>query len=319
MSGRFFACDLVLSGIGIIGFLVTCSVLFLTLPLVDAFIVMYSISFSGAVISYFFLRRMPDGEKPSTISLRRVFEETPAFLLKPSPFRRFLCASAAFAILTTPVAPFCAYYLRVQDALAPGNILLFTTMQYAGVVLGSLMLRNQIDRIGPRPFLFLGLILNTTVCAYWIGVLQFEVTDTSWLPFIYLLFGMGAASWVSANLSFLPHVTGGPSRALLLALHGAVTSLIGGLSPIVWGLFLKEPGDLPAIDPFMFQMFFVVGIAGLAGIALWLRTLDRPAFLGERVDLGSVVMRPQRAFTYLINLVDISFAPRGGKPEDRKD
>jgi hypothetical protein len=66
-------------------------------------------------------------------------------------------------------------------------------------------------------------------------------------------------------------------------------------------------------------MFFVVGIAGLAGIALWLRTLDIPAFLGERVDLGSVVMRPQRAFTYLINLVDISFAPRGGKPEDRKD
>ncbi|HUG10618.1 MAG TPA: MFS transporter, partial [Opitutaceae bacterium] len=200
-----------------------------------------------------------------------------------------------------------------------GNILLFTTMQYAGVVLGSLMLRNQIDRVGPRPFFFLGLILNVTVFAYWIGVLQFEISDTSWLPFVYLLFGMGAATWVSANLSFLPHVTGGPSRALLLALHGAVTSLIGGLSPIVWGFILKEPGDVPAMDPLMFQLFFVVGIVGLVGIALWLRTLEIPAFLDERVDLGSVVMRPQRAFTYLINLVDISFAPRGTKTDERED
>ncbi|HUG11512.1 MAG TPA: MFS transporter [Opitutaceae bacterium] len=319
IRGRYFASDQVISGIGSIGILVTCSVLFMTLPLFDAFIVMYSISFAGAVASFFFLRRMPDGEKPSTISLRRVFQETPAFLLKPSPFRRFLAASAGFAILTTPVAPFCAYYLRVQDALAPGNILLFTTMQYAGVVLGSLMLRNQIDRIGPRPFFFLALILNVTVCAYWIGELQFGVTDTAWLPFIYLLFGMGAATWVSATLSFLPHVTGGPSRPLLLSLHGAVTSLIGGLSPIVWGYFLKEPGDVPAMDPVMFQVFFVVGIVGLVAIAFWLRTMEIPATTGERVELGSVVMRPQRAFTYLINLVDVSFAPRSGKPEDRKD
>jgi hypothetical protein len=105
----------------------------------------------------------------------------------------------------------------------------------------------------------------------------------------------------------------------MLALQGAVTSLIGGLSPIVWGYFLKEPGDVPAMDPVMFQLFFVVGIFGLAAIALWLRTMDIPATTGEREDLGSVVMRPQRAFTYLINLVDVSFAPRGGKAEERKD
>jgi len=323
LRGKYFASDQVISGIGSIGILVTCSALFMTLPLFDAFIVMYSMSFSGAVISYFFLRQMPDGDKPSTISLKRVFVETPGFILRASPFRRFLSASASFAVLTTPVAPFCAYYLRVQDALAPGNILLFTTMQYAGVVLGSLMLRNQIDRSGPRPFFFLALILNGVVCCYWLGVLQFGVTDTSWLPFIYLLFGMGASSWVSANLSFLPNVTEGPSRALMLAIHGAVTSLIGGLSPIVWGWFLKEPGDVPAMSVPAFQIFFLVGLAGLVSIAFWLRTFAFPEYKGERVDLGSVVMRPQRAFTYLINLVDISFAPRAPKTgeiqEERRD
>lgn len=319
IRGRYFASDQVISGIGSIGILVTCSALFMALPLFDAFIVMYSLSFIGAVASYFFLLRMPDGERPSTISLRRVFSEAPAFIFKPSPFRRFLLASSGFAILTTPISPFCAYFLRVEGSLEPGNILIFTTMQYAGVVLGSLMLRNQIDRTGPRPFFFLALILNAIVCAYWIGVLYFGATDTSWLPMIYLLFGMGAATWVSATLSFLPHVTEGPSRSLLLAVHGAVTSLIGGTAPILWGLFLKEPGDVPAMSRFGFMLFFMFGFAGLAAIAIWLRSFEFPAYKGERVELGSVVMRPQRAFTYLINLVDISFSPKNPGSDQRED
>lgn len=309
VRGKYFASDQIVAGVGSIGILVTCAVLFRVLPLYEAFIAQYSLSFGGAVLSWCFLRRMPDGPRPQTIGLGRVMRTAPGLLVRPSAFRRFLWACVAFAVLMSPIPPFCAYYLRVQGALEPGDILLFATLQYAGVVLGSTMLRDQIDRAGPRPFFFLGLLLHGAVAAYWLAFVALGWSDTAWLPLIYLLLGMGSATWIAANLTYLPAVTGGPDRPLWLSVHGAVTAFIGGLSPIAWGYFLRGEQGESAIDPRTFALFFAVALAGCAAVAMWLRRFDFPAYRGERVELGSLVLRPQRAFTYLINLVDTSFGP----------
>jgi hypothetical protein len=312
VRGKYFATDQLVAGIGSIGILVTCAVLFRALPLFEAFIVQYSLSFLGAVLSWFFLRRMPDGPRPQTIGVGRVVRTTPGLLIRPSAFRRFLGSCVVFAVLTSPIPPFCAYYLRVQGALEPGNILLFATMQYAGVVLGSMMLRDQIDRAGPRPFFFLGLLLHAAVAAYWLVFVGLGWRDTAWLPLIYLVLGMGSATWIAANLTYLPSVTSGPDRPLLLSVHGAVTAFIGGLSPIAWGYLLRTQPDGAGINPTAFAALFAVALGGCAVLALWLRRFDFPVYGGERVELGSLVLRPQRAFTYLINLVDTSFKPAGG-------
>ena len=133
---------------------------------------------------------------------------------------------------------------------------------------------------------------------------------------VYFLVGLGAATWTIANLHYLPQTVTPEERTLAVSVHGAVTACIGGLSPVLWGIFLKSgDGASRGINTDVFQWFFVSVVVGAVIISTFLGRL--PEAKGQPVDpilIGNAILRPFRAMTYLANLVE----PRSMRKDEGK-
>jgi hypothetical protein len=312
VRGRYFASDQFVSAVGGVGTLLVSAGLFAVLPVYRALLVQYLIALLGSTVSYFSLKKLPDAERPTSISLRTVLRDTPRLLFARSIFRRYVWLAVSCAILATPVPPFAAYYLKVGPNFSTGQIMLFEVLRYLGVMLAAWVIRRTIDATGARPFFLLALVSYAAVAGFWWVYLENGFGGTPGIMVTYFLLGFGAATWAIANLNYLPHVISADERTLAVSVHGAVTACIGGLSPVIWGLFLKGDSDIRGINTGVFQWFFVTVLLGAIVIAILVGRLPRED--GKAVEpilIGSAILRPFRAVTYLVNLAE----PRSPRKE----
>ncbi len=308
--GRYFANEQIYAGIAGVGTLVSCSLLFYWLALYDAFIWQYGIALAGALLAWYALKRIPDGAKPEPIDLKRLLREAPRICFKRSRYRQFLWVSVLFVVCSAPLSPFCTYYLRVEVGLAPAQIILFTTLQYLGAIAGSVFVRNIIDRTGPRLFFRISIVLYSIVAIAWWNFLHREATWVLPLLLVYFILGMAASSWVSANLNYLPRLTSEKDRPLRISVHGAVTAFLGGISPIVWGLFLRGEGSTPTMNTNAFEVFFVFLLLSQF-VLLWHVRYFRAAKTDqEPIFVAGALGRPIRSMGFLVNLVDLRKKPK---------
>jgi hypothetical protein len=319
IRGRYFANDQFVSAVAGVGTLLVCAALFALLPVYPALLAQYVIALLGSTISYYSLKQLPDAERPRSISLRTVLRDTPRHLFAPSTFRSYVWLAAVCAVLATPIPPFAAYYLKVGPQLATGQIMLFEVLRYAGVMVAAWVLRRRIDGAGARPYFLLGLALHAVVGVYWWFYLENGFGGIIGIYVAYFLLGLGVATWSIANLNYLPKIVSAEERTLVVSVHGAVTACIGGLSPVVWGLFLKsDVGAGPGIDTAVFQWFFVSVVVGALGLIPLMARL--PEEKGKSVDpilIGHAILRPFRAMTYLVNLVEPGTPQAKKKPENK--
>jgi len=303
--GRYFANEQIFSGIAGVGTLIACSVFFFAVPLHDAFLWQYGMAIAGALLSWYALKKIPDGTPPDRIDLKLVLREAPKLCFRRSRYRQFLWSSVLFTICSAPIVPFSIYFLRVEARLEPGQIIIFTTLQYFGAIAGSLFIRNFIDHTGPRVFFRISIALYSAVAFAWRTMLQREEAWGVPLLVVYFLLGMAASAWVSANLNYLPRLTSERERPLRVSVHGAVTAFLGGLSPIVWGLFLRgqDASGAQTMNTNAFQIFFVFVILSQL-ILLW----NVRYFRARKTDTTPIVLagamgRPIRSLGTLVDLV----------------
>ena len=298
VRGRYFASDQFVSAIAGVGTLLASASLFALLPVYWALLAQYAIALIGSSISYYALKRLPDAERPTSISLRTVMRDTPRHLFARSTFRTYVWLAVACAILATPLPPFSAYYLKVGPKFSTGQIML---------------IRRRIDVTGARPFFLLALGSYIVVGVFWWFFLENGFGGILGIMGAYFLLGLGAATWGISNLNYLPQVTTAAERTLAVSVHGAVTACIGGLSPVVWGIFLKSGGPTRGINTDVFQWFFVSVVVGAIAISYWMSRLpEEKGHPVEPILIGNAILRPFRAMTYLVNLVE----PRPpGKPK----
>lgn len=307
VRGRYFANDQFLSGIAGVGTLVACAALFALLPIYPALLAQYSIALVGSTLSYFSLKKLPDIARPAAIGLRSLLRDTPRHMFAPSGFRRYLWLAVGYAIITTPIPPFAAYYLKVGAHVTPGQIMQFEVLRYCGVIFGAWLMRRRIDTTGVRPFFLLSLGLAACSAIFWWLYLRHVIGGLTAMFGIYFVIGLGAVCWNIANLNYLPKVAPTGERALFVSIHGAATACIGGCAPILWGLVLKStgPDGAPGIDAGLFQWFFasVVICAGLLAV-LVTRLQEDTRLPVEPIVIGHALLNPFRAASYLVNLVD---------------
>ena len=263
VRGRYFASDQILSGVGGVGTLVACAGLFALLPIYQALLAQYVIALVGSTLSYYALKRLPDIDRPTAISLGSVLRDTPRIMFARSEFRRYLWLAVGYAVITTPIPPFAAYYLKVGPHLSAGVIMQFEVLRYLGVIAGAWVLRRRIDAVGARPFFLLALGLVAFVAVIFWLYLRGIVGGLATVAGMYFAVGFGAVCWNIANLHFLPKVSPVKEQALFVSVHGAVTACIGGSAPILWGLVLKSVGTdgAPTVDVGLFQWFFATVVA----------------------------------------------------------
>ncbi|MEO6002633.1 MAG: hypothetical protein ABIZ04_17980 [Opitutus sp.] len=308
VRGRYFASDQFLSGISGVATLIICSALFALLPIYVALLAQYVIALTGSTLSYYALKQLPDIAKPAATSLGAILRATPRHLFAPSPFRHYVWLAVWYHVITTPIPPFAAYYLKVSAHLSAGKIMMFEVLRYSGVIVGAWLLRRRIDTTGARPFFLLSLALTAMAAVAWWLYLRHLFEGTIALFAIYFVVGFGWVCWTISNLNYLPKIAAEADRALLVSIYGAATFFIGGCAPILWGLVLKStgPDGAPTIDDTVFQWFF----AFVLGSACVLSVLT--ARLGEESKLpagpliiSNVLLNPFRAVSYLIELVDL--------------
>jgi len=313
IRGRYFGSDQMIAGIAGVGTLVSCAALFAFLPIYTALLVQYGITIIGSVLSYLSMAKLPDIDRPTSISLRSVLRDTPGHLFKPSPFRKFMWLAAWFMVTITSIPPFAAYYLKVAAQQSAGQIMLYEVMRYLGVILGAWFIRRRLDATGAKPFFLLSLILYVGVAGLWLLFLQGLVGSGGVLFGIYLLLGLSAVTWNIANLNYLPKLVEGEHRALVISIFGAVTACLGGCAPILLGLVFR--GETLAgeatINTSAFQGFFVALILSLSVLSFFMARLKEDRSIEvEPLVIGNALLRPFRAASYLVNLVDLQSAAK---------
>jgi len=248
VRGRYFATDQMITGISGVLTLLLCSLLFAILPIYQAFTLQYLFAIIGSIASILLLTRIPDGPRPQPTSVLHIFKETPKFCYQPSGFRQYLGFVLAVNLFITSFGPFIAYFLKIELAISSDQIMLYAALQFFGYILGSSMLRNRIDRVGVKPIFRIAFCLKSIVMVFWILVVNGNIHFLHLLPLGYFTFGIATAHWNAANLKYLPRVCPENDPALAVSIHSSITGVTGGITPILWGLFLREPGAAPGIQ-----------------------------------------------------------------------
>lgn len=307
VRGRYFSSDQFLSAVAGVGTLLASAGLFALLPTYPALLAQYVIALTGSTIAYFSLKRLPDAERPSPVRLATVLRDTPRHLFRPSAFRRYVWLAVGYAVISTPIPPFAAYYLKVVPQFTTGQIMLFEVLRFSGVMVAAWFIRKKIDAWGARPFFQVAVGLLFVAAVFWWFFLARGFGGTPGIVVVYFLLGIGAAMSTVANLNYLPKILHADHRTLAVAIHGAVTACLGGLSPVLWGAFLKTgEGGARAIDTQVFQWFFVsVAVGAVVFYPLFAQLPEDKSKPAAPLELGSVIVWPVRAATYLVNLLDV--------------
>jgi MFS family permease len=306
IRGRYFATDQFVSAIAGVATLLASAGLFALLPIYPALLAQYGIALLGSAFSYYSLKRLPDGERPKAINLRSVVRDTPRQLFKPSAFRSYVWLAVVCGMIATPIPPFAAYYLKVGPQWSTAQIMLAEVLRYTGVIVAAWLIRPRIDAAGAKPFFAVAMSLYAAVGAFWWMFLEHGLGGNAGVFAAYFVLGFGSASWAIANFNYLPRVLAEEERTLAVSIHGAVTAFLGGLSPTVWGLFLKtDEGVRRGIDVEVLQYFFLSVIGGaFLLLPLFLRLRENKDQPVRPLVVGDAILRPLRAATALVGLVE---------------
>lgn len=303
--GRYFGSDYLLSGLSCMACLIACSLLFAFLPVYHALCVQYLLACAGSWFSYRALLQLPDGPVPPALGLREVGQGLWRLAFQAGAYRAYLWMTVLCYVATTPFAPFAAYHLKSVAALPPGLIMLFELLRYSGSALCAWALRRRIDRAGARPFLFLSIATYAALSVYWLLYLRHGMGGLAGLVFAYLAMGFGGTCWMMGNLSYLPKLMDNTDRNLGLTLQGALAALAGGLSVTAWGWALRTDTAGAGMNASAFQAMFAVAFLACVYLAARLVRLPEPDAPGlEPLLPGALLLRPHRAVSYLVNLVD---------------
>jgi MFS family permease len=314
VRGRYWSTDQMMSGVASVGALVLCVVCFTWLSQPWAFFVLYAFSIAGAWLALRCLLALPDIDRPSVMSLAKIATDTPRHMFGPGAFRPYLWLAVLYYVVTIPLIPFGAYYLKTAAGFTSASIMGFTAVQYAGVIGGNWFMRSRIDRTGVKPFLRVSFGLFGCIAVGWLVSLRWTPVTPWIMPVLYLLLGAGTGMFTAANASYLAKILPEAERALPVALHGALSNFLGGLAPVAWGLLLKGGGAMPSVNVPAFQAFFIFTLAGAGALVFLVNRLEEKPGHVDPILEGGWLFRPFRAVGALINPPDPS---RSTHPHDK--
>ena len=311
VRGRYWSTDQLLAAVAGLGILMLCAAIFIVLPPYSAFQVQYLIAVFGALAAYRELKRLPDVPKPKLISLEKILTETPRLLTQRGLYRTYLYQSVPLFIAITPLAPFTAFYLKTAHGTAAAAIMIYAMLTYLGVITANIVMRSRIDRVGAKPFFRYSYSGYGFVAVGWLAFLKVGEPLNAIVPVLFFVQGFAGGCWTSANLNYLVRLVPAEDRALPVSLHSATITCLGGVAPVVWGLFLKDDSGRAVREP-VFVAFFIILLLVMVVLSLLLRRLPEQAPADEPLLRGAWLLRPIRGLANLINLTESP--PRAVRP-----
>jgi len=276
VRGRFFATDHALTSAVGVGTLLLCATLFARFPGWSAFALVYGLALVGSALAVGCLLRLPDAHAPGAIALRGLPREALRLCLEPGLFRHYLGLALLGWSANAGLAPFVAYYLKVEAGLSQERILAYTAAQFAGQIAAGTSIRAAIDRRPLRLFFQLACVGYAGLACFWLAVVLRGGAPA--LALAGAFFALGAAAGVlnAAHFTLLPALSAESARAVAMAVFTSVLGVIAGLAPIAWGFVLRAPGPAPGLRLERFAAFFAVcALANAVLVALYRRLPER--------------------------------------------
>jgi len=314
IRGRYWSTEQMLAASAGLGVLALCSLLFAVLPVFVAYSVQYSIAAIGALFACAMLQRLPDVERPKLINFEEIVKETPRLMFSPGTYRTYLWLSISLFMAITPLPAFAAYFLKSTERATSAQIMILAVLTYLGVIAANLVMRTFIDRVGAKPFFRLSYASYASAAVGWLLLMQF---DRGWkvaLPILFFIQGAAGACWTSSNLNYLAKIVPPENRALPVSVHGASITFLGGFAPVLWGLFLRAPGQTAAVSMPVLAGYFGVLLFVAVLLMFLVRGLPELSGAAEPLIRGGWVLRPIRGLATLISFVE-PHRKRSGSPD----
>lgn len=306
VQDRYWAMDQVLGAIAVVGALLLYSGLFLVLRPFAAFTVVYSVAAAGAWIAGRLMKKLPDQPRPAAVSLGELGRASWRVVVEPSPFRTHLWLSVICFIATTPLSPFTIFYLKATSGLTISSLLFYTMLGYFGVIAVNWFMHAHVDRVGLRLFFRLSYLLYAVLAAAWLAFLFAGGRWTGMPALLFFFFGAASSCWTSTNLGYLVRILPEAGRALPVSIHAAIITLIGGVSPVLWGLWLKDPRLPQGLSTRGFEIFFAV-LLTTSLVLMWRLPPAEPRLAPiEPLLPKGWLLRPFRSVGALVNLFEPS-------------
>jgi len=271
--GRFFATDQSITALVGVGTLLFCAALLRGEGTWEGFRGVYTVAILGSAAAVFCLTRLPGARPPRATPVARMPAEARRLCLTPGLFRLYLGLSLLGATVSSGMAPFTAYYLKVEAGLPASRILAYSAAHYAGAIVGAWAIRRLLDHLPVRRFFRISYAVQILVYGFWIALVLGDGTLAPWLPAAFAGFGIAIAIANSAHFTTLPFLSGEDERPLVVAVFTALFGFFAGLAPVLWGLLLKEAGPVPGMNVTAFAAYFATGIAVSLLVMLLLRHL----------------------------------------------
>lgn len=268
------------------------------------FTILFTFSAFMALISLYFINRIPDVETPEQARSSRTPVPWRAIAGFP-PFRKLLRMVIAWSVASGGLATFTVDFMKAEAGIPAGKILFVTSMQFLGGLSSLWFLGSRLDRLGSRPVLVLSFIMYLVILLGWFGMAGGVLTPGLLLILsLQFLMGLGSAFVSMANTRLAMSIIPVMGRNHFFALYSVVGNLTLGLAPILWGLFIDALKNFHVaqfgIHWTRYSVFFAMaGVAFLLTMLLSQRLEEPKAASFDQLLHDLLIQSPQRVWLRL--------------------
>lgn len=271
VRGRFLSRDNAFMHLGCLAALLLSAWVMTGSVEADEYAAVFGIGLVSALISLWFVRRIPEAESAEERKQSGVPVPWAAMLRYP-PFAKLLWFTTIYMTVIGSLGVFTVEYLVVRGKFSESMILLLSAWSFVGALAGLAITAPRLDATGSKPWLRHGLVIMALVIFGWFllasGLLPGWPALVAALNFFG---GVAGAIFGVANTRITMGSVPAMGRNHFFALFTVVSGLGLGGAPMVWGAMLDTLGTLDVVLGEMtinrYSVYFAVLVV-LAGLAL---------------------------------------------------
>ncbi len=273
VRGRFLSRDQAFMHMGCLFALVVSSAIMTGQPDPARYAAVLGIGALAALVSLWFIRRIPEGH--SAEEMRRSAVPVPwVAMMKHSPFARLLVFSLLYSTVIGGLGVFTVEFLAVKEKFGENTILFLGALAFVGALGGLAVTGPWLDETGSKPWLARALLLFEVSVAGWLllagGLLP---AWSSVVAVLNLLGGLAGAMFGVASTRIVMGSVPVMGRNHFFALYAVLTGLALGASPMAWGAMLDFLGPLDVAFGGFHLNRYTVYFSAILALALWVRWL----------------------------------------------
>lgn len=303
IRGQYLARDQISSALAFLGSMILSAV-YLSGQATDArFAGIFAASFVAAMVSLWFLRRVPDVPVPER---PRGTGSVPwREMLLYGPFLKLVIYNFTMCSAFAAAGVFWVPFLRDYHGVTDGQMLGIVALGNAAAVVSLLGFGSIIDRVGSRPLLALSGLSFMVHFACWGAVAGGLLPFNLWtILLIQLVGGLAGSLFNLANTRLAMATIPAMGRSHFFALFSVVQNVTLGMLPIMWGVVLDSLRNWQATwGPWQWNqysvMYAVLTVTIGLGQFLQHRLTEARAMTTEMFFRELLVETPSRAVTRL--------------------